>query len=944
MTATRRTAETPSCPFAEGCPATPDRRWPSLAVACAVLLTVLPGGCSRAFYRQQADREVYCLENQASRAVGHAMGEFSIRPSPESRMFDPDNPDCPPMPPDDPVSHRLMHCVDGKRGWPGWPCYGKTPHVQNPNWQAYLPRDDQGQVILNRQAAVQLALCNSREYQQQLENLYRSALDVTFQRFRFDAQFFGGNDTFFDAQGRERAGGSSQSTLSTDTDVVMTKLFATGGELVVGAANSLVWQFAGPDDYTGTTLLDFSLLQPLLRAGGRAVVLEALTDSERALLANIRQMERFQRGFYAQIVAGRDPGSGPSTGSITLANLSPGGGGPVGGLIALLRQRVLIHNQRANVVALRDSFEQLYAFYKAEQVDKFQLDQAREQYYRAQINLLDLQNQYQNALDAYKVGLGAPPDLDVRIHDSLLDQFELIASELTEAQNEVTTLLANLRDPKRVSVLAEDLKQLSPVVAECRTQIRQVAEDIERLDEALPSRREHLRELARREEFRTRDVDPSIVDVDVLDDRVAELKRQFAGLPGKPGPRGKPKPSEKPLRDQMEQTLSALESLAQRMQADMPEAAAEQRALRGELKDLVEELSGQLVALSLCQAKARLNTITLKPLNLDPATALGIARTHRRDWKNARAALVDVWRQVEVVANELESDLDVTFSGDLSTINGNPIQFRGTNGRLRVGLEFDAPLTRLAERNDYRRALIDYQQARRQYYAYEDEVYQALRRTLRAIRLAQINFEQRRELVYVAATQVDLKQYDMLHKPPAGGIARRGLSDVAARDVLDSINNLLNQQNDFLRVWVDYEVQRLNLAFDLGTMKLDQRGMWIDKDSFEADLEGAEPTGPELIEPGVVVPRVAGKKSVADGASAAINHPKANRRLPRPTRRTKWKQIGVAPAALRLMRLKKVSPKSQPARHVSSPPRPIRLRQINGVLSTERVPAASLPH
>jgi len=925
VAATRRTTETPIRPFAEGFFATSGRRWPGLAVAWVVLFTILPGGCSRAFYRQQADREVYCLEDQASRAVGCTMGEFSIRPSPESRMFDPDNPDCPPMPPDDPVSHRLMHCVDGKRGWPGWPCYGKTPYAENPNWEAYLPRDDRGQVVLNRQAAMQLALCDSRAYQQQLENLYQSALDVTFQRFRFDAQFFGGNDTFFDAQGRERAGGSSQSLLSTDTDVVVQKLFATGGELVVGAANSLVWQFAGPDDYTGTTLLDFSLVQPLLRAGGRAVVLETLTDSERALLANIRQMERFQRGFYAQIVAGRDPGSGPSPDGITLANLSPGGGGLVGGLMALLRQQVLIRNQRANVVALRDSFEQLKAFFNAQRVDWFQVEQARLEQYRAQIDLLNLQNQYQDGLDAYKIRLGLPPGLEIRVDDPLLSQFELIASDLTEAQNQVTSLLANLRDPERGSVLLEDLKRLGPVAAECRLQIRNVTEDMKRLDEALPTRREHLRQLARREEFQQGEVDPSIVDVKVLDDRVAKLKKQFSEL-----------------REKMEQTFTDLESFQERTRGGIPETDPEEETLRKELKDIVELLSGQMVALSLYQAEARLDTITLKPLNLDPVTALRIARAHRRDWKNARAALVDVWRQVEVVANELESDLDVTFSGDLSTINGNPIQFRGTNGRLRVGLEFDAPLTRLAERNDYRRVLINYQQARRQYYAYEDEVYQALRDTLRAIRVAQINFEQRRAAVYVAATQVDLKQYDMLHKPPEAG--RAGLGDVAARDVVDSINNLLRQQNDFLGVWVDYEVERLNLAFDLGTMKLDDRGMWIDEDSFEADLEGAEPTGPEPIEPGVVVPRVAAKKPLADKASAAMNRSEANRRQPRPTRRTRWRQIGVEPAALRPMRLEKVSPESQPATHVSSRPQPIRLRQINRVLSAERVAAPSPPH
>ena len=44
------------------------------------------------------------------------------------------------------------------------------------------------------------------------------------------------------------------------------KLTATGGELVVGLANSLMWQFAGPDNYTSNTMLDFNLVQPLLRA------------------------------------------------------------------------------------------------------------------------------------------------------------------------------------------------------------------------------------------------------------------------------------------------------------------------------------------------------------------------------------------------------------------------------------------------------------------------------------------------------------------------------------------------------------------------------------------------------------------------------------------------------------------------------------------------------
>ena len=89
--------------------------------------------------------------------------------------------------------------------------------------------------------------------------------------------------------------------------------------MVIGLANSLVWQFAGPDDYRGRTLIDFSIVQPLLRAGGRIRVLERLTIAERSLLANVRQMERFQRGFYTEIVTGRSRARGLRGGVDSLA-------------------------------------------------------------------------------------------------------------------------------------------------------------------------------------------------------------------------------------------------------------------------------------------------------------------------------------------------------------------------------------------------------------------------------------------------------------------------------------------------------------------------------------------------------------------------------------------------------------------------------------------------
>ncbi len=69
-------------------------------------------------------------------------------------------------------------------------------------------------------------------------------------------------------------------------------------------------------------------------------------------------------------------------------------------------------------------------------------------------------------------------------------------------------------------------------------------------------------------------------------------------------------------------------------------------------------------------------------------------------------------------------------------------------------MQFDAPITRLVERNTYRQSLIDYQQARRTYYNFEDSVAQALRNQLRQLTSFQINFEINRLAVLEAARQV----------------------------------------------------------------------------------------------------------------------------------------------------------------------------------------------
>jgi outer membrane protein TolC len=449
-----------------------------LLLGAALLLTALASsGCTRAYYRQQADNEVYELLENGQRDPRWKLGRYTIDVDPRSRFYDPNCPDYSPMPPDDPTAHQLMHCVDCKEGWPCWHRNGDTPFVANPLFENYLPYDEQGYVVLNREGSVQMALLHSSGYQQNLETLYLSAIDVTSERFAFDTQFFAGNQTFFTTQGRAApgSGGRSRSTLRTDTDFTARRLFAGGGELVAGLANSFVWQFAGPDTETVNTILDFTFIQPLLRQAGRDVVLEALTVQERRLLANIRAMHRYRQGFYVNVVTGQNAPQGPQRGGgglggtaaglFGVAGLTTGGGGgggaggnaniggagagaaQAGGYLGLLQDARQIANLRSNVAGLRRSLNLLEALFESNRIDRLQVDLARQTLFRSQSQLIIAEAQYQQNLDAFKGTLGLPPSLNIKIEDPLLDQFELLGPEMVALQNDASAMLARLAAP-----------------------------------------------------------------------------------------------------------------------------------------------------------------------------------------------------------------------------------------------------------------------------------------------------------------------------------------------------------------------------------------------------------------------------------------------------------------------------------------------------------------
>ncbi len=825
-----------------------------------VLLICALAGCSQRQYRIRADKEVKYLVTQKSNDPRWDLSNFTIGMDPRARFFDPTDPDGPPMPYDDPASHRYMHCVAGKKGYPCWHMYGDWYDLENPRWKELLTQynevGEDGAIKLTMNGSVCLAQVHLPDYRTQIEQIYLSALDVSAERYRFDVQFFGDSSTVFSHTGKLKSPIGEQNTLTygavgPDSTYRLAKHFATGADLLVGFANSFVWQFAGPDTNVTTSLLNFSLVQPLLRSGGRVFALETLTIAERVLLGNLRAFQRYRQGFYTTITVGNSfvgPVQGPqrrggffggtgitgftgqgaggiggvASGQFGIAAGGAGGGGgggggigfvsgsagSVGGFVGLLQLLQSVRNAESNLNVSVRTVGLLEANLDAGLIDIVQVDSFRQQIESNRANLLSAQIAYETQLDSFKtVNLGLPPDVAVKIDDSMLSQFQFLDPKTTAVQhmfddfiNEVGLLPMEPSEPdlrKAVEVLATLRQRLAD-------QFRMAQDDMQVL-EAKVSDRKRTMPAKQASQFDA--------DRKRLSESLADVETRF------------------------QQTEGVVTNLEHSVTAEG----------RGKLADEIVAaatgLSGLNQELLLVKARARLESVTIPSIQLPADHALEIARAHRLDWMNNRASLVDTWRLISWNANQLKAGLDLTFSGDMGTVGNNPAAFNGQNGSLRVGLRFDAPFTRRLERNNYRNALITYQQQRRQLYQYQDGVNFTLRNLIRTLNQLETNLEIQRRAVVIAIRRVDKTRED-LSKPPAptkatqpGQLAEpvETLGPTVAQNLIQALNDLQNVQNVFISVVLNHYENRMLLYRELGIMELDDCGMWIDKPLVEAD-------------------------------------------------------------------------------------------------------------
>ncbi len=217
------------------------------------------------------------------------------------------------------------------------------------------------------------------------------------------------------------------------------------------------------------------------------------------------------------------------------------------------------------------------------------------------------------------------------------------------------------------------------------------------------------------------------------------------------------------------------------------------------------------------------------PMELDESDAILIALMNRLDLRVAVGQIVDAQRGVVVAADNLRADITLLGSASigerrsLSTAGSNNAQLRTDRGFYSLLLGIDLPFERTAERNNYRNALIGYEQTVRALQDVEDSVKLDVRNVLRNLLEARESIRIQAEAVRVAQRRVDSTDLFL----------QAGRAEI--RDLLEAQNALNAAQDALTNAVVNYRIGELELQRDLGVLDVASNGLWIefDPDTYE---------------------------------------------------------------------------------------------------------------
>ncbi len=842
-------------------------------------------GCSRSYYREAADEEVYSFLKQKSQGRPWMLEPgFSIDPQKRSRLYDPSDPDFPRLPDPRPRLYSYQLPGDDREGdrsaermaayeerretiqglqvqpipekyWGALPeaCLSRMLEFQSVQLEyrkQYREKPPAALLDASRRLAldaiVEYALLNSREYQAQKEQLYEAALEVTHQWYRYFPHFSGGQNGAGVAYSHSRYDGSTDEDLSVTPGFGFESLLIFGGSLFLDFANKIVLTFEGPGGFSREVSSD------LIARFSRSIfqndrTFESLVQSERSLVYALRSYVRYRRKFFLDLA---------------------------GQYYSILRSYRNIEIESQNYFSLVRTFEQARAEVRAD-VKKAPNPVAVDQYEQSMLSgrstLISRCNSLESQFDRLKFVMGLPTEMPVNIdlHEldlmTLRDRIEVEAERVRRWRNRVEDrcqragknrfdiLNAGLFLTERTMAWITLQKQLDPDV-EVPKQVRSlfIEFQVELARIEVERNREELNQLQSTEvapplillyqrtsdiiSFLSRLVEKQIdraVFLDLEKERIERAKTELAGIREEMEKQGKR--IEAILQDPRQEKLEILFDDAKALLQSVNSLVAALDAMTGE--DTEIETPEKLLEESISDARTLLTltgdllesseTYSLPSVGIGLDDAMETALVNRFDLMNERGRLADRRRSVKLAADDLKSVVDIDASHTLSTEDDKPFAFTGERNRTQGSVHIDLPLDRNAERNSYRRALISYQAGRRALMEQKDAIKQDVRNLFRTLDEGRLQYPISVTRAALAAEQVISVQLQL----------SLGVEGVRGTDLLDALQASREALSSVANARISYIVDRASFIFDLELMELDEEGLWPQINDLTSRIE-----------------------------------------------------------------------------------------------------------
>jgi outer membrane protein TolC len=335
-------------------------------LAVVLAATAAVAGCTPAQYAHQADKTAYKTIDAAQEAALGAVLPFDVayRPYVAGPATQPST-----QPSTQPATQPAGTPASGPASMPAAIQIGDRS----------IPLGGEARYVMTLDDALHIAFRNNRQFQTEKEDLYIKALALANFTRAWDWVVPGGSADASISHIRT-AGDGETNTAAAGINPTITRKFAQGGVLTLGAALDWATHFTGSD--TAKSLVSANFTQPLVRGAWRDFAIEPEYRLTRDFIFAVYDYERYTQTFAADVVQK---------------------------YYNVLRQRDQLENERANIERLRRTLRYTKVLVDAGQASLIEQDQAETNLLSAEVRLQQSQQSYEDALDGLKVyTLGLP--------------------------------------------------------------------------------------------------------------------------------------------------------------------------------------------------------------------------------------------------------------------------------------------------------------------------------------------------------------------------------------------------------------------------------------------------------------------------------------------------------------------------------------------------------